>query len=78
MRKSISRQQDRGQEAMHDGRAHLARQLSDGARVVVEEDGGVPIGGAHILEHVKVLGDHLRSQDMFLVCKGTAMSHSDE
>lgn len=49
VKKSISRHQDRRQEEMHDGRAHLARQLSDGARVVVEEDGGVAIGGAHIL-----------------------------
>ena len=29
---------------------------------MVEEDGGVALGRAHVLEHVKVLRDHLRSQ----------------
>lgn len=38
------------QKNRHARRAHLASQVADGARRVVEEDGGVLL--AHILEHV--------------------------
>ncbi len=44
------------------GVTNLAGHLADGAGGVVEEDGGVALGGAHLLEHVKVLRHHLRAQ----------------